>query len=69
MTLHYFCERCKKVSDYDGRDEDCARCEIPISEIYKCDKCLVLLKEDDVCIYEKGIECFEMCKPCLNKTN
>ena len=62
MSIHYFCKKCKKVSNYDGRDKFC--CKTMIGEIYKCDGCRILLDENDIHLYERGIECFELCGSC-----
>ena len=66
MGLRCICKKCKKVYSYNWNDL-CKTCKIDLEEVYICDRCGLILDEDDIHYYEKGIECFEYCIVCVPK--
>jgi methionyl-tRNA synthetase len=64
MALVLYCNDCKKVFVYNQHYTECKRCKKELDEIYKCDKCGILMDEDSYFHKEDGIECYELCEKC-----
>ena len=62
MALKLICNKCKKVHLYTSYVKKC--CKKETSEIYECDKCGILMNEDEYIPYEIDIECYEYCSDC-----
>ena len=63
MVLKYYCNICTRMYIYDGNSGEC--CKKEFEEIYLCDSCGTYLTEDTLFNHEEGINCYELCRKCM----